>query len=1257
MFDISGEDIARLNDTDLRTLVTRLALAEVRRNAGPASAVTAGGHQDATDGGIDVRVDLPAPLANADFVRRAQAGFQVKRPDMASAAIRAEMRFGGALRPSIAALAEAGGAYIIVSAQGTVDDQRLQDRRAAMREAVDDHPQAADLFLDFYDRTRLATWAMQYPGVAAWLQARIGGATSGWRAVGRWRDATITDDGGYLVNDAACLIDESSSGSETLAMLDGIARLRSALARPRTRLRLIGMSGLGKTRLVQALFEEGVGADPLDPGLGIYTDFSEDIAPSAREMARRLVDEERRAILIVDNCNPATHAQLAAICGEPHSALSLLTVEYDVRDDEPEGTDVFRLISASDALLEQWIAREFDHVSQVDRARIADCSAGNFRVARALAETVRRGETLGALRNQDLFARIFDQRHGHDPQLLGDAQLLAMLYSFEGEDVAADSELARLGQLTGRTADALYATSVALRQRGIVQARGPWRAVLPNAIANPLAADALARIPAATLDTFCAGLSLRMVKSLTRRLSYLHDSEVARAAITRWLAPGGLFADAIDNGDTGFKLIENLAPIAPELILDHLETRLAAPSAAEVLATSNRGRGRWGQLLKALAYEPALFERTAMLMARFVAVEPAGHNHDSIRRPFEELFHVRLSGTNATPEQRRAVVNRLLEHNESGLQRAGEVALGALLTTGQYTSTARHDFGARPRDFGWGPTTHGDIHSWMNEGIALAERFDASRLATRAILARHIRGLWHIPACHDAIERVARHFAVNGGWISGWTGLRAVHRYEQAVMPKAFLDRLSAIIALLAPDNLLDRARAIVLSGGAMGWDVVDGDPEGDAVAAHQRAADAAVEAGRSMAGEAEALDIFLPEVIATRRAMRAYGFGRGLALGSEDVATMWDELCDLYRNADPRSRDATMLTGFLASAHGRDPAFAEPRLEAAMADPELRPLVPSLQADVSLDIAAVDRLIRLTALPDVSPYHFGALRSGRVDECPPGPLAALLLAIAALLDGPDVAFDILQMRFFSAKSDPALLTDELLDCARQLILGLQWTDKEALDNHWLDEIIVKCLSGPGHEDEVRAQCARINAALAAYELHWHDAEKLILGLIKAQTAIGLDLFVLEAAAKGGHVVWELGIDRVSPLDEVDFEQLVAWAEVDPVTRYPLLGAGLPMFATEAMDTDTGLSERFLALLNRAPDRYAFLDRGAYRFSPSGWVGSLAVRLERRLALLDGLRSIADPAIDRWIAAITPQIQVQIAREREREARDEESFE
>ena len=73
----------------------------------------------------------------------------------------------------------------------------------------------------------------------------------------------------------------------------------------------------------------------------------------------------------------------------------------------------------------------------------------------------------------------------------------SLVYSFNGEDV--HGELERLAALAVVSPNLLYRHVVTLESRGLVQRRDVWRAVLPPAISNRLAADALRFIPYASI--------------------------------------------------------------------------------------------------------------------------------------------------------------------------------------------------------------------------------------------------------------------------------------------------------------------------------------------------------------------------------------------------------------------------------------------------------------------------------------------------------------------------------------------------------------------------------------------------------------------------------------------------------------------------------------------------------------------------------------------------------------------------------------
>ncbi|MFH1446325.1 MAG: hypothetical protein ABIG43_02815, partial [Chloroflexota bacterium] len=393
LLEITGEDIARLNDTKLRELIGLLCEADYCLAGLPTKGITWGGHQNAPDGGLDVVVRGKTPPPKNSFVPRSVTGFQVKKPDMPRSEILKEMKPKGILREEIKALIQEGSAYIIVSSNGSTATTALKKRNDAMKEAVANEKNSQNLHLDFYDRGRIATWVRTHPGLILWVRNKIGRPLTGWRSYGNWANAPGGIEEEFLLDDGLRLHDGTKFKDNGMSAKDGLQKLRSVLFTPGTSVRLVGLSGVGKTRLVQALFDERVGEQALNQSQAFYTDISSSPDPDPKIFAERLIADKKRAILIIDNCPPDLHRRVTQICSGLHSTLSLLTVEYDVREDLPEETSVFRLKPASEEIIEKLIRKRFSHISQVDARTIAKFSGGNARVAIALANTLQQGET------------------------------------------------------------------------------------------------------------------------------------------------------------------------------------------------------------------------------------------------------------------------------------------------------------------------------------------------------------------------------------------------------------------------------------------------------------------------------------------------------------------------------------------------------------------------------------------------------------------------------------------------------------------------------------------------------------------------------------------------------------------------------------------------------------------------------------------------------------------------------------------------
>lgn len=1107
MLDVTPDDIAQLNDTDLRELVGRLCEAELASQGLSPAAVTWGGNQTAADGGIDVRVALTPDSDIDGFIPRSSTGFQVKKSDIPKAAILTEMCPKYAIRPSIQDLAHVGGAYIIVSSGGSTTDSVLRNRRDAMREALKDLPNADQLHTDFYDRTRVATWVRRHPSLIIWVRAKVGRALVGWQPYGPWSGSTEDVETEYLVDDRLRLHLGRRNERAPRSVAEAIDDLRDTLNQPGAVVRLVGLSGVGKTRLVQALFDARVGSRPIKPSHAIYTNLSDNPEPQPVGLASDLMANRMRSILIVDNCPPGLHRRLTDLCAVSGSTVSILTVEYDVRDDQPEGTQVVTLDTSSPELIKKLVARRYPHLSAVDARAIADASGGNARIAIALAGTVEHTETIAGISDDELFQRLFRQRHEANDALLRAAKACSLVYSFLGEPLTGENaELPRLALLADQTPLELHRNISELLRRDLVQQRSVWRAVLPHGISNRLAAQALEDIPYDLIDQqLVTGGTERLARSFSRRLSFLHEHPMAIAIVERWLSPGGLLGDVSSLNDLDQEMFENIAPVSPEATLAALERVGKGDS---VLATRTWQRNR--SLLRSLAYDPRLFDRSAALLA-YAATK--GEDERDVRETsetFGSLFTIYLSGTHATIEQRLKVIEHLLRSNEPRKRSLGLAALDNMLEATHFSSVHRFEFGARSRDYGYNPKNYDEVAQWYGAAMALIKRMavieNVMKPELRGLLARNFQILCTSAHMFDQLEDLSRSFAAEEFWREGWQSCRKTIHFDKNGVTPEIASRLVNLEIHLRPSSLSEQVQAVVLGNG---FDLEDISPNDDLEANLIRLDTTARTLGEAVALDEAAFSELLPHILREGRRVRT--FGRGLASASKDHYSRWSRIVEGLKDSPPEQRSAQLLQGYLAELWEQDRDLAQDLLDTTLDEPILAELIPALHSGLDLDARSVNRLKQALNSGRVPVLMYHNLAFGRTTEkLESEELGGLLLLISEQPDGFHVAADILFFRLHLDRSAGRAHNPGILGVGRELLKQSKFSKGRQHESHELAEIVRSCLTRPEDGQVASEVTKELMRSVAANEAYASDNADLLSSLLSVQPLAVLDTLLEE---------------------------------------------------------------------------------------------------------------------------------------------------
>ena len=1268
LLDVTGEDIGRLSDADLRILTGKLCEADYLQAGLPTRGITWGGHQDAADGGVDVRVRRLTELDPTNVqpppdshIPRAETVFQCKQTNMAKGVILKEMRKVDVVQ-LLGELAACDGAYVIVSGTSTTESM-LQDRMGAMREAVGSIKESHRLDLDFYDQSRIASWVQRHPALVPWVLERVGRPFSGWRSYGYWASGRGTVDDDYLLDTRAKLIPPGSTG-QPVTIKEGIQQLRQQLSTLGRAVRLVGLSGVGKTRLVQALFDPRIGTEPLNHYQVYYADGSQPTQPDPIQLADQLIARRHSGFLVIDNCSEELHRAINHPCCQDNSTVRLLTIEYDIREDSPTETDVYRLQPSDDQLIEALISQRHPDVSQIDRSTIARFSEGNTRVALALADSVMHDGSLAGLGDNDLFRRLFYQRRGEDRGLLKTAKAASLVYSFYIEESSEDEyELPVLASLYEQTPQEMLLMLSELQRRELLQSRGPWRAVLPQAISNRLAKEALEELLLSrVLQAFEPEVNHRLLKSFCHRIGFLHEQPIAVQCASDLLSTVGLIGTLLLRSETWqrdvfhrehweFDCFAFLAPANPEATLRLIETISDGPDGGHFTSRDNPHFSRVVGLLCKLAYSAELFPRVLVILLRFALNEQPGESLNSIRHQIKPLFQLYWSGSTAPQAMRLEVVEDLLSAFDVSRNGLGIDLLASMLKTSGFMSNSSFDFGSRSRSYGYIPSTSEELQSWYVTALSycktLATSDDSRSIEARALLAREWCSLWLNVRLYELIETITRDVHTHQPWADGWLAIRQTIRFHGNDLPPEIQARLEQLAADLAPTDLVENVCLYVCreTHDIYDLDQATGDIEitdESYSQAFKRLETKAYDLGVAVGEDNGLIDQLLPALV-NARSGRIKSFCKGLVIGITDMSLLLESCCTVWKQADPSTRTVDMLIGTLDHHAVSDRTSYELFLDRLMVDADFSLVFPCIQLGLDVNERAVERLI---ACINSGPAPLGSYRNlghasvvSRIDR---DRLLRLLTGLQGMEHGDLVIVHSLSLLVSLSGCDQ--LPISFMDFARE-ILARQDFSRSIVDPSWdydLERIAKASLSGEQGAEVARIVSTNLLAKILDYSVTgYRDYPRLMDSLATCQPAVFLDVFLGSRFDHQGMIgrifdsaSWHDNLGhRYNSLGLFDNDYLLGWCEADPDHRLAALAEAVQLCCSTPNETgrpDLSWSPLALELLSKAPRVDDILKAFVSVFFPQSWTGSRADMTAERLPLLHSLEQHLNPVVSTW---------------------------
>ncbi|MEJ5113735.1 esterase/lipase family protein [Erwinia billingiae] len=1110
-----------------------------------------------------------------------------------------------------------------------------------------------------------------------WLMKHFGSQVRGWRGYQNWSGAAQDVDGRYIIDDKVKFSDASIDTGRKITAEEMLNAMIQKLAVPGAVLRLVGLSGVGKTRFVQALFETGTGRAALSPDTVFYTDAGGQAFPAPDALLEKLKSTEQEAVVVVDNCALALHNSLNSVLNaDPGPACSrLLTVEYDVRDDIPDNTDVISMEAGSGELIETLISGYFPDISQASRSTIAEFSGGNARVALALAATIGRGENISRLRSSELFSRLFDQRHSASPELMRAGSLLSLVYSFRftAGDGYSD-ELTVMARLARLHHNDLYASAQEIQRRGLAQVRGDWMAILPHPVANGLAQRALEDIPhAQILSALDPDQHERLFRSFTRRLGYLSDSREAAAMADKMLTSDGLFDRMLARGKGRyteiFSLIASVAPVAQEQTLDFITRTGDQMPDGWFFTCDNPAFTVIARLLRSLAYEARYFEQCVWLLCRFADNEKANENNASSTGLLYTLFYIHLSGTHAPLTMRLNIIDTLLLEQRTGL---ASRLLESLLKSSHFTSFQGFDFGAQVRDFGYLPQTMNDYETWFCRVLdfliaSCIRHSEFSREACRLVHSS-FRSLWKIkPAQVQLVTLIEKLIGSPGDEVLWPTVKQAIH-FDAEKQTEAEWEALQQLEQLTRPDSLAQKLNIFIFSQQRSFYGLGEKDEDGEN---HTSGYDVANKLAAALGRDVASCLPDLRDSIIYRALLEDSDYGRMMefstVLGKEisDPQDFCQKLNTQITLLGAENIKNVFLCGSLRGIYHQASALCHTVLDAWLHMPKMEKHFAIIQAHIPMDANSIERVMHHLEDPEKDVSGYRILASGRRHAIiPDSSLIELLQLMWRHHNGPSTAFDILSMRVHDDGRDGYICSEPLLELARGRICAIIYghpVPTRDIPTYNISAIAKRAFQACSAE-QARDLLAAIVRSSERYTLHDYDFTELLGHICYYQPQVILDRLcpapgVVDEAFHD--VVSQRSYSKDQPLTVLPMAVTMAWCQQDPRTRYPRLATLISPYEKSGEHLVwTALAS---ALIAGAPSPEPVLSGLVHNAFVDDDLGSRAACAEDKLTLLAELRNSGSPELALAASRMMDEVQERFDSDQQRSARlnrrDSEQFE
>lgn len=494
-------------------------------------------------------------------------------------------------------------------------------------------------------------------------------------------------------------------------------------------LRIIGISGMGKSRAVYEAFRD---ADKAYSNQFLYLNIGEydDITDIKPDISKAPDD----FTLVLDNIDADDLRDVMRWrrkSGKTNPIISLFNDPDEINLDKVNDIE-YIIIRIGDmaSVIDQMLAQSEDLPDDISR-RIRDFADGVPFMAEMMLKNYRdQREDYAKLTDTSIVARLLpgineQERHilrscaifkqiGYEQELESEIRLILNSPSISPH-ISGD-EQARINLFRELKEKCL--------QIGIFEKRGRYFHIRPRPLAFYLAGEWFKGCDSQRLTEVIQEIQAYsqekqynlLAEAICDQIKYLSNDDKAKQLFDGLLHQGNPFDNAeLLNTELGSRLFRTFAEVNPEATADCL-WRLLSPMTIDQLKAIEEGRRYLIWALEKICFNPSTFERGAKMMMRLAVAENEPNIGNNATGVLKDLFHVLLPGTLADLSQRAKVLDWAMSTKET--TEIGLACLRSSLATDHFVYMAGAEtFGTKKLEH-YNPT-YGEMQRYWAHTISL----------------------------------------------------------------------------------------------------------------------------------------------------------------------------------------------------------------------------------------------------------------------------------------------------------------------------------------------------------------------------------------------------------------------------------------------------------------------------------------------------------------------------------------------------------